>query len=191
LTVRISVVRRHGSTTLQHRHAHRIPHSTSVTTAKRPSCEAGRREANHRFGKGEIYIFFAGGLDRGDLFEPADEMNFWAQAVWRRLAQRWRVAALESRLRNMIPRSRFARRSEARYLPWWHRRVVTPSYLVRHGHDLKRPSKGFCQTSLRSSSRGASLCPKGKGLCLEGWQLARLSLVAILRHASLARCSSG
>jgi hypothetical protein len=25
--------------------------------------------------------------------------SFWAQAVWRRLAQRWRVAALESRLR--------------------------------------------------------------------------------------------
>jgi hypothetical protein len=42
LTVRINVVRRRGSTTLQHRHAHRIPHSTSVTTAKRPSCEAGR-----------------------------------------------------------------------------------------------------------------------------------------------------
>ena len=31
------------------RHAHRIPHPTSVTTAKRPSCETGCRRLNHNF----------------------------------------------------------------------------------------------------------------------------------------------
>jgi len=31
------------------RHAHRIPHPTSVTTAKRPSCEAGRLASKHNF----------------------------------------------------------------------------------------------------------------------------------------------
>jgi hypothetical protein len=48
--------------TLQPRYAHRIPHSTSVTVAKRPSCEAGRRDHSINFRKTEAK-YRAGGLN--------------------------------------------------------------------------------------------------------------------------------
>jgi hypothetical protein len=48
---------------LQLRRAHRIPRSTSVTVAKRPSCEAGHGDKNHNFWKNEREFFSAMGRD--------------------------------------------------------------------------------------------------------------------------------
>jgi hypothetical protein len=49
-----------GSASLVLRHrVHRIPHSTSVTIAKRPSDERGTARANHTFPKNGMTIFFA------------------------------------------------------------------------------------------------------------------------------------
>jgi hypothetical protein len=43
---------------------HRIPHSTSVTIAKRPSDEAGRREYEFDLGLSRSDLFFREGVDR-------------------------------------------------------------------------------------------------------------------------------
>jgi hypothetical protein len=56
--VRLSAVRQ------RHRHVHRIPHPTSVTTAKRPSCEAGWRINKSVSTNRRNEIFFRRGLDR-------------------------------------------------------------------------------------------------------------------------------
>jgi hypothetical protein len=45
-------------------HVHRIPRSTSVTIAIRPSSEAGRRQDAGDLGRAETTIFFRAGLDR-------------------------------------------------------------------------------------------------------------------------------
>jgi hypothetical protein len=49
-------VRRHVARRADIACVHRIPRSTSVTIAKRPSCRGGTRSNNHNFGKNEIEI---------------------------------------------------------------------------------------------------------------------------------------
>jgi hypothetical protein len=55
----------------RHRRVHRIPRSTSVTTAKRPSDEHGTAGMNHIFLKNGRKMFFRGGLDSGISVEAA------------------------------------------------------------------------------------------------------------------------
>jgi hypothetical protein len=49
---------------------------TFVTIAKRPSCRGGTRSNNHDFGKNEIEIFFALGLDDTYRIDPACKLRF-------------------------------------------------------------------------------------------------------------------
>jgi len=66
----------------RHRRVHRIPRSTSVTTAKRPSDERGTAGANHIFLKTGRRIFFAAGPDRRIGVEAAREFRFFAQGIF-------------------------------------------------------------------------------------------------------------
>ena len=68
--------------TLQPRYAHRVPRSTSVTIAIRPSSEAGRRQSSMiSVKKKEKY--FARRAGQGDRFERLAEINFSAQRISR------------------------------------------------------------------------------------------------------------
>src|ERR1700690_1990780 len=53
-----------ASLVLRRRRVHRIPHPTSVTIAKRPSCEAGCAKDAGDLGEARSEIFFATRLDR-------------------------------------------------------------------------------------------------------------------------------
>jgi hypothetical protein len=75
------VVRRHGVNHAATRYAHRIPRSTSVTVATRPSFETGRRRSNHEFGKKESSLFLFGGLDKDDPIERSGKIFFSAHLV--------------------------------------------------------------------------------------------------------------
>jgi hypothetical protein len=48
---------------------------------------------NHDFGKNEREIFYAQGLDRGDVVEAADEISFSARAIGLRSCPVGRIAA--------------------------------------------------------------------------------------------------
>jgi hypothetical protein len=87
------------------------PASTSVTTAKRPSYRDGTGLCIHNFRKNEIEIFFAKGLDRGDLLELAREMSFLAQVILAAI-DRWSAGKGRriAHLRKRFCAKRFARR---------------------------------------------------------------------------------
>jgi hypothetical protein len=85
-------------------HVHRIPHPTSVTTAKRPSCEAGWRINKAVSTKRRNEIFFPTGLDRkslGLLIDlPVGQITAWGNARTRERAVAllnavWHRASLE------------------------------------------------------------------------------------------------
>src|SRR6266702_1304881 len=62
----------------RHRRVHRIPRSTFVTIAIRPSLvEAGWRERNHRLLKNRSDLFFARGLDRNSRRLPVGQISWW------------------------------------------------------------------------------------------------------------------
>jgi hypothetical protein len=60
---------------------HRIPRSTSVTTAKRPSCEHGTRQEKPRNQTNAKPLFFARGLDDPNQLEVIGEIRFLAQGI--------------------------------------------------------------------------------------------------------------
>jgi hypothetical protein len=55
---------------------HRIPHSTFVTTAKRPSDERGTAGVNHNIPKNGRAIFLQKGLDRREESAASALTNF-------------------------------------------------------------------------------------------------------------------
>ena len=66
---RIGYVRPREQTHAATRHAHRIPHPTSVTIAKRPLIRGGIGASNHNFRKSETEIFLREGLDSPSRIE--------------------------------------------------------------------------------------------------------------------------
>jgi hypothetical protein len=60
---------------------HRIPRSTSVTTAKRPSCEHGTPQEKPRNQTNAKPLFFARGLDDPNQLEVIGEIRFLAQGI--------------------------------------------------------------------------------------------------------------
>src|SRR5579864_2090028 len=81
----------------RHRRVHRIPRSTFVTIAIRPSwVEAGCEKEATDLGSTQSGKFFAGGLDDPNHVERLDEIRFCAHAILRR-----------SRPATMLSRARF------------------------------------------------------------------------------------
>ena len=74
---------RNGSAHLARRDVHRIPLSTSVTIAKRPSCEGGTHHTWHRFPKNGSKVLHRGQTTRLAL-ELAREILFLPAAIFAR-----------------------------------------------------------------------------------------------------------
>ena len=84
-------------------YVHRIPHPTSVTTAKRPSCEAGWRINKTVSTKRRNEIFFATGLDSNQIEALQQILDLpVGQISW--IVRRWTVAS-RSRCRDARCRS--------------------------------------------------------------------------------------
>jgi hypothetical protein len=64
---------------------HRIPRSTSVTTAKRPSCKHGTRQEKPGNQTNAKPLFFARGLDDPNQLEVIGEIRFLAQGIFGRI----------------------------------------------------------------------------------------------------------
>jgi hypothetical protein len=56
---------------------HRLPHSTSVTIAKRPSIERGMRGGDTDFGKNEREVFLWEGWTGGIGLKVLEKLVFW------------------------------------------------------------------------------------------------------------------
>jgi hypothetical protein len=174
---------------------HRIPRSTSVTTAKRPSCKHGTRQekpTNHADAKP---LFFARGLDYPNQLEVIGEIRFLARGI-----------LVRSDSMGSDNESRFARRAGTRlnvamavFAPC-HRFDPVANDLIGHDADKQKSTAGRAREVLpnchpESTMRSARVPCFENGLlfigCQTGNRSARGARPKQRVAGGLRKCSHG